>query len=104
MIVVLDYDETFTRCPASWLAVSKLLRQNGHTVIGCTMRTPSERHSILDSYFKACSEVHFSSRQGKREYLASKNIFPHVWIDDTPEFICLDAADRLLIKTSYPAP
>lgn len=99
MIVVLDYDETFTRCPKSWLAVSSLLRANGHHVIGCTMRTPAERHGMDARYFDACSTVHFSSRQGKREYLASLNILPSVWIDDTPEFICLDAADRLMIPS-----
>lgn len=93
MLVVLDYDETFTRCPASWLAVSVTLRSNGHRVIGCTMRTPAEAKGMSEKYFEACDEVHFSSRQGKREYLASLDIHPHVWIDDTPEFICLDAAD-----------
>lgn len=98
MLVVLDYDETFTRCPKSWRAVADLLRENGHSVIGCTMRRPQERDGMHPQYFEACETVHFSSRQGKREYLASLNILPHVWIDDTPEFICLDAADRLMIR------
>lgn len=98
MIIALDYDETFTRCPVGWSTAMAWMKHHGHTIIGCTMRTPAEREGMDDRYFDVCSAVHFSSRQGKREYLASKSILPHVWIDDTPEFICLDAADRLLIK------
>lgn len=100
MLVALDYDETFTRCPASWLAVARILRNNGHRIIGCTMRTPKEQDGMHGGYFDACETVYFSSRQGKREYLASIDVFPHVWIDDTPEFICLDAADRSLVHES----
>lgn len=97
MLVALDYDGTFTACPMSWFQIAMMLRANGHRVIGCTMRTPAQHKDMHPKYFEACDEVHFSSFQGKREFLADKSIFPHVWIDDTPEFICRDAADRLLI-------
>lgn len=98
MLIALDYDETFTRDPDGWSDAMSVMRSYGHTVIGCTMRTPQERHGMHERYFDVCHEVYFSSRQGKREYLASNNLFPNVWIDDTPDFICMDSADRLLIN------
>lgn len=89
--MVLDYDDTFTRDPKGWMGVAELLKMAGHEVIGCTMRYPSESGGIDARYLATCSHVYFSRRKAKRAYLASLNIFPHVWIDDTPEFIHFDA-------------
>lgn len=92
MIIVLDYDDTFTRDPELWYAFSKMLWARGHSVIGCTMRSKAEKFDINPLYYESCEMVYYSNRKGKRSYLASLRIFPHVWIDDNPEFVCFDAS------------
>lgn len=80
MLIALDYDDTYTRNPVFWNKYIALCKSSGHDVICCTMRYPSESVELP-------IPVHYTSRQQKREYLQRLEIFPHVWIDDTPEFI-----------------
>ena len=91
MIVALDYDDTWTRDPLAWRAALSVLKAHGHTIIGVTMRGTGEQAGMDSNYFDLCDRVYFTSRKGKREYLAKRDIFPSVWIDDTPEFITMNA-------------
>lgn len=93
MIVALDYDETFTRDPDTWLAVAKLLQMQGHTVIGVTMRYVRESPGMHPFYDEACSMIYFTGRSAKRNFMSDLGVIVDVWIDDAPEFI-LNSARR----------
>lgn len=87
MLIVMDYDDTFSKDPEAWVQVAKTLKSHGHKIIGCTMRYPEETIGMSTQYGEICDQVHFSSRMAKRPYLNSKDIYPDVWIDDRPDFI-----------------
>ena len=87
MIIALDYDNTFTRDPEAWYSAAASLKTFGHTIIGVTMRFERESTDIDPYYFKVCEKVYYTGRHSKRKWCADRNIFPDVWIDDSPEFI-----------------
>jgi len=87
MIIALDYDDCFTRDPIMWHEFIVNARAAGHIVYGVTMRMSSESASMNKMYLQSVNRVVYTSREGKRKFCAEHDIFPHVWIDDTPEFI-----------------
>lgn len=91
MLIVIDYDETFTRDPLGWQEVCEVLKAHGHSVIGATMRSESEGADLSPIYLEICNFVVFTDRKAKRHFLAEHDIYPDVWIDDTPEFIAHNA-------------
>lgn len=92
MIVALDYDRTYTIDPKAWDIVIATLRKTGHTVIVCTMRYDNEEgKAVIEDLRHKVSAIYFTGRKGKRDFLAKQGIRPHVWIDDMPEFILMDA-------------
>lgn len=94
MLIALDYDETWTRDPMAWLTVVLMMKKAGHRVIGVTMRKPNEQGSMDENYLNFCNTVYFTSREAKRDYLQREyNLIPDVWIDDTPDFILMNAQD-----------
>lgn len=94
MLIALDYDDTFTRDPEAWLGFAKLMKSRGHEVIGVTMRYPGEASGMDSRYADACPKTHFTGRQAKKQYLEGKGVFPHIWIDDTPEWILVSAKEE----------
>lgn len=87
MIIAFDYDDTYTRDPRAWQTAIMALKAAGHRVIGVTTRYEREAASMDAAYGMICDATYFTGRQQKRKWLAERDIFPHVWIDDTPEFI-----------------
>lgn len=87
MIISLDYDNTYTRDPEGWFKALSVLKQQGHTIIGVTMRFDRETSDMLTSYGELCDKIYFTGRHQKRRWLNHRNVFPDVWIDDSPEFI-----------------
>lgn len=92
MLIALDYDDTFTRDPLGWQSVCAILKVRGHTIVGATMRNHFEAKDINPIYLEICTEIYFSNREAKRAFLAREGVFPDVWIDDNPEFICYSAS------------
>ena len=95
MIIALDYDETFTRDPVTWMAVMKILRERGHTVIGVTMRYVRESLDMHPGYAEICDTIYFTARSAKRDFLGDLGVIVDVWIDDAPEFILHSARGHL---------
>lgn len=91
MLIALDYDDTYTRDPLTWLTVVAFMKEKGHTFVCCTMRTPGEAHNIHPP-LRSLMPIHCTSRQAKAEFLAKLNIFPDVWIDDNPRWLYMNAA------------
>ena len=97
MIIAIDYDGTFTAIPAEMVAFVQLLKDQGHRVICCTMRTPEEAEEMHPA-LTCMVEVFATSRQAKRTFLQEQGIEPNIWIDDNPLWIYMDAGDRHLIN------
>lgn len=85
-IICPDYDQTYTDFKELCSLIIDKQTEFGYKVILCTMRYPEEASDDLD-YLATRINVYYSSRQAKREYLASLDIYPDIWIDDCPEWI-----------------
>lgn len=91
MLIALDYDDTFTRDPDRWYAAMNLMKMGGHTIIGVTMRSPGQMGNVSLRYTELCDKIYCTSLHAKKPFLEKMGVFPHVWIDDTPEFILHNA-------------
>ena len=76
--------------PVAWLEFIKLLKSRGHTVICVTMRYSDEGAQVVRDLAKHI-EIYFTGRKAKREYMYSKGIRIDVWIDDSPQWVLMDA-------------
>lgn len=90
MNISLDYDDTFTRDPDVWLEFINLMKAHGHTVICVTMRHSSEGAEVVRDLAEHV-EIYFTGRKAKREYMYSKGISIDVWVDDSPQWVLMDA-------------
>lgn len=88
-IICLDYDATYTDFKNICDLIIDRQAEFGYKVILCTMRYPEEKGKELIDLEKRIN-VYYSSRQAKRAYLASLDIYPSIWIDDCPEWIFKD--------------
>lgn len=88
MLIALDYDMTYTLDPEFWNEFISNAKLKNHEVICITMRynIGAESEDVMNSIGKICS-VFFSGRKAKREYINTMNIFPDIWIDDSPHWI-----------------
>lgn len=91
MIVALDYDDTYTRDPAAWGMVARVLRMAGHTVVGVTMRYREEITGMDPKFIDAVQYLYPTGRKAKMKFMDEAGIRVDVWIDDRPEFILRDA-------------
>ena len=77
MIIAIDYDRTYSKDPEAWAAVGHLLASAGHEVITLTKRRPDEP-------INCPWPVHYTSREAKGRYAATRGIMIDVWVDDDP--------------------
>lgn len=92
LLIALDYDGTYTADPKFWLEFIKFATARGHEVIVATMRNDDELDDMCDELFEVVNRVIPTNRNAKRTFLKSFGIEPHIWIDDQPHFIVVDAA------------
>lgn len=89
----LDYDDTYTKDPATWDAVLQIFRAAGHKVFVTTWRFDKDdmygnegaivRHDLtgkVDGFY-------FTGRQGKQRFMYAQGIHIDIWIDDNPSAI-----------------
>jgi hypothetical protein len=79
--VAVDYDDTFSTCPATWTKVIDVLRAAGANVFCVTFRPPSMPVHDFPG------EVFYTSGQLKADFMHAWKQDVHVWIDDRPELI-----------------
>ena len=92
MNIALDYDGTYTSDPALWYRFAVTARTRGHNVMVVTMRYPSEANSMDDNLLRLCPTF-FTSRKAKRPYMQAQGQEIHIWIDDNPEAVVMDATE-----------
>lgn len=85
MLIAIDYDDTWTRDRAFWLAFARLASANGHKVIGVTMRHESDNDDMCRHYSKM--KLYCTGGKPKRKFMTDRGIMVDIWIDDSPEFI-----------------
>lgn len=91
MNIAIDYDDTYTRDPATWDEVIDTFQAAGHMVYCVTMRNVNESADVMDSIGKKVP-VFVTDRKAKRAFMFAHGIRIDVWIDDRPDFILMDAA------------
>lgn len=88
MLISLDYDGTYTEAPEMWDEFIHNAITHGHEIIVVTMRYDNEEGIEVKYYLESkVSQIIFTGRQGKREFLRNLNLEPDIWIDDQPEYI-----------------
>lgn len=92
MNIALDYDGTFTSDPDLWLPFVQRALQRGHKVTVVTMRFESEGIDIDQRLFKLGVDVIYTDRKAKRPVVQALGCEMHIWIDDHPEAVILDAS------------
>lgn len=88
----LDWDGTVTSDRQTFMAVATLLRQAGHKVYVVTMRYPSECGEEFFRVRHLFDGIYATSRRAKKPFMESLQIPIHVWIDDNPNAVYLDAS------------
>ncbi len=89
MLVALDYDSTYTLDPLLWDIIIDKFHNRGHEVICVTMRYPHEGKEVEESIGLRCKVI-YTERAAKMKFLTELDIYPSVWIDDTPAWIFQD--------------
>lgn len=96
MLIVLDYDETYTAAPVLWDSFITMSKEHGHIVVCCTMR-PSSPYSfnedvITDMAQHGVEIVYAADHADKWEAMQKAGYQPEnaIWIDDRPMFIFLN--------------
>lgn len=80
----LDYDDTYTRDPATWNAVISLLRKAGHTVYVVTWRFADECGQVTRDLAGRVDGIYPTGRQAKEAYMYRQGVKIDVMIDDNP--------------------
>lgn len=91
MNIGLDYDGCASNDPNTFAKLILLLEHAGHSVYMVTMRYPSELASVHPALLATGIEVFATSRRAKKPFMDAKGINIHVWIDDNPKAIHMDA-------------
>jgi hypothetical protein len=85
--IALDFDETYTLNEDFWDDFIQKCLDEGHDVRIVTFRKSTMRDPRLDELATRIPVIYTQYKQ-KRAYCAAiEEWFPHVWIDDSPEFI-----------------
>ena len=93
MNVALDWDDTYTRDPQMWNDIIGVMQQNGHNVYCVTVRAPAEGRAVKEALESRVDGIFFTARRAKRDFMNSRGINIDVWIDDSPAFVLMDAAN-----------
>jgi hypothetical protein len=96
MLLVLDYDGTYTRDPLFWDAAIALCAQYKHDIIVATMRHEHEGAAVREDLGHLVKDILFTSRLAKHKHVYAAGYNPSVWIDDRPDYICADASACLI--------
>lgn len=88
MLICIDYDKTYTLDTGFWDGFIALSKQNGVSVICCTLRhEDGEGDAVKRDLLDKVDAIYFTARQAKQGYLQSIGVNPDVWIDDSPYWI-----------------
>jgi hypothetical protein len=84
MVIALDYDRTYTKCPELFSFFCDKAQELGHQVICVTSRNETEPIYNLNI------PVFYTCREAKIFYTSKRGMIIDVWIDDDPLHIIQD--------------
>lgn len=84
MNLAIDYDETYTRDPATWDKVLKVFREAGHKIYLVTWRNENMMPPVYEALDGKVHEFFATDLEAKKDYMEKQRIFIDVWIDDMP--------------------
>lgn len=91
MLIVLDYDETYTIDPEFWDLVIFAAKHKDHSVICATMRYEHEGEEVISSLGNKVEKIIFTGRKAKYDFVHNEGYYPSVWIDDSPHWLFQDS-------------
>ena len=106
MLIILDYDETYTADPYLWDQFIATAQRNGHTVICCTMRFPDQDRLNADVIevmrLNRVEIVYAANHRDKWEAVQAAGHVPEnaIWIDDRPQYIWMNRSQDELMEVS----
>lgn len=94
-IIAIDYDDTLSISPPMWMEIIPMLQVFGFEVCIVTYRSDVSYawgygtfdNSDMQWAIDICDNVIFTNGKSKRNFCAQHDIYPLIWIDDTPEAI-----------------
>lgn len=86
MLITLDYDQTYTACPALWHAFLRSAEDLGIDVI-CVTRRHANEVPLMRVPLPPGLCLITTGRAPKGAYLLSLGLNPDIWIDDDPASI-----------------
>lgn len=92
-VVAIDFDETISDNPGTWLQVMKCLKLGGYQVVVCTWRSPDTCPEDLKFLVNKGYKIYYTSLRCKKEYMEEQGIDVSIWIDDYPYAILHNADD-----------
>ena len=96
MLIVLDYDETYTAAPVLWDIFITHAKEHGHDIVCCTMRLETDTayndDVITDMGIHDIKIVYAAAERDKWEAMQKAGYHPEnaIWIDDRPMFVYMD--------------
>lgn len=104
MLLILDYDETYTATPVFWDTVIAAAKKHGYEVVCCTMR-PSDQYAynddvIADMAVHDIQIVYAAAYKDKWEAMQAAGFNPEnaIWIDDRPMFIYMNRSREEILE------
>lgn len=96
MLIILDYDETYTEAPVLWDKFIILAHQHGHKILCCTMRVSNQdfynEDVITDMGRHGIEIIYAAEHLDKWEAVQQAGYMPEnaIWIDDRPMYIFMN--------------
>jgi len=100
MIIILDYDETYTSDPIFWDEFITSLKERMHTIVCCTMRMSNEdkfNSDVIEDMGKHDVEIVYAALYNdKWDAIKQYGIDPKrcIWIDDSPMYIFMNRSSE----------
>ena len=88
MLIALDYDNTWTKCPALWAQLINSFKNQGHRFVCITSRENTcTNHKELSTSIGQHMPIIYCNHTAKAKYAKAQGYMPDIWIDDRPETI-----------------
>lgn len=94
MLIIIDYDETYTADPVLWDAFISCAKVRMHDIVCCTMRLDDGYNSDVESDMGQHNIpiVYSAAHKDKWEAVQKAGYIPEnaVWLDDRPMYIFMN--------------
>jgi hypothetical protein len=90
-VVAIDFDETISDNPGTWLQIMKAMELGGYVVYVVTWRSPTTAPEELQFLVDKGYRIFYTSFKAKKPFMEALGIKVSIWCDDNPAAILEDA-------------